>query len=106
MNQFTRALIAAAAAEKVMGHPVDRLYDHTEGVDVPVRRHLLPAAQPERDVLVLFRNPAQCISIQVHDDLFSGWDDATGTYFAGALYDSNVMLYDAHERRYYKFSIH
>ena len=46
------------------------------------------------------------VSLQVHDDLFSGWDHGTGAYFAGAMVQSEVMLYDGYERRYYKFSVH
>jgi hypothetical protein len=27
-------------------------------------------------------------------------------YFAGAVYESDVMIYDGYDRRYYKFSVH
>jgi hypothetical protein len=107
MKHITRALVAAAAAEKVTGRQIEHMFDHTEGCNLPVTTHLSPTAQREKDVkLVLLGESAEVISVQIHDDLFSGWDHETGAYFAGALYESDVMLYDDQERRYFKFSIH
>lgn len=106
MKQITRALIAAAAAERVTGRHVEHVYDHSEGLDLPVTRHLSLAANRGTDAaLVLYSDRDERISVNVHDDLFSGWDHATGDYFAGALYESDVMLFDGQERRYFKFSI-
>ncbi len=107
MKQITRALVAAAAAEKATGRHVEHVYDHTEELDLPVTRHISLDAYKDSDAaLVLYGDADERVSVKVHDDLFSGWDYGTGDYFAGALFESEVMLYDAHERRYYKFSIH
>ena len=108
MKQTTRALIAAAAAEKLSGHHVDRVYDHAHGEALAVTRHLLTeaAAQDAAEAVVLHLDAQERVSLQVHDDLFSGWDHVTGAYFAGAMVQSEVMLYDGYERRYYKFSVH
>ena len=107
MKHMTRALVAAAAAEKATGRDVEHIYDHTEGLYLPVTRHISPAAHGDSDAaLVLYGDRNERVSVEVHDDLFSGWDHVTGDFFAGALYESDVMIYDAHERRYFKFSIH
>jgi hypothetical protein len=108
VKQATRALIAAAAAEKVSGHHVSRVYDHALGRALPVTRHLEAEALREdaEEALVLHLDPQERVSLQVHDDLFSGWDHLTGAYFAGAMVESDVMFYDGYERRYYKFSMH
>ena len=107
MKQTTRALLAAAAAEKVTGRPVERVYDHSERSTLPVTRHLSEAVKREQEAaVVLYADAQERVSLQVHDDLFSGWDHATGAYFAGAMYQSDVMLFDALDGRYYKFSVH
>jgi hypothetical protein len=107
MKQTTRALVAAAAAEKVTGRPVERVYDHSQQSTLPVTRHLSEAAKREREAAIVLHADAQeRVSLEVHDDLFSGWDHGTGAYFAGAMYQSDVMLFDAREGRYYKFSVH
>jgi hypothetical protein len=107
MKQITRAMIAAAAAEKVSGHHINKVYDHACGEALRVTRHLDEASSDEREeAMVLHLDAQERVSLQVHDDLFSGWDHLTGAYFAGAMYESDVMLYDGYERRYYKFSVH
>ena len=107
MNQTTRALIAAAAAEKVTGCPVQRVFDHTQQLALPVTQHLSETErkQPEAPV-VLHCEPQDRVSLRVRDDLFVGWDHLTGAYFAGAMYESEVMLFDSLERRYYRFRVH
>ena len=108
MKQATRAMIAAAAAERAMGHYVARVYDHSLGQALPVPKHL-PAdhhADENHEATLLHLDPHDRVSLEVHEDLFSGWDYTTGAYFAGAVYASDVMIYDAYDGRYYKFSIH
>ena len=107
MKQVTRAMIAAAAAEKVSGQYIEKVYDHTLEEALPVPKHLQQQAlREDRDALVLHLAPEERVSLEVHEDLFSGWDHLTGAYFAGAMYQSDVMLYDGFEGRYYKFSVH
>jgi hypothetical protein len=107
VKHATRAMIAAAAAEKVSGHLIERLYDHSAGEALPVHKHLQQEAlRQDQQALVLHVAPQERVSLQVYEDLFSGWDHVTGAYFAGAIYESDVMLYDGYEGRYYKFSVH
>jgi len=108
MMQATRAMIAPAAAERAMGRHVARLYDHSLGQALPVPKHL-PAdrhADESHEAVVLHLDPHHRVSLEVHEDLFSGWDHTTGSYFAGAVYESDVMIYDGYDGCYYKFSIH
>ena len=108
MKQATRAMIAAAAAERAMGHHVARIYDCTLGEALPVSNHLQADRHTDesREAVVLHLGPHHRVSLEVHEDLFSGWDHTTGTYFAGAVYESDVMIYDGYDGRYYKFSVH
>ena len=108
MKQVTRAMIAAAAAEKVSGQHVETVYDHAVDQTLSVTCHLPPgeAGKDSDEPLVLDFEPQERISLQVRADLFSGLDHHTGAYFAGAIYESDVMLYDGYEGRYYKFSVH
>ena len=108
MEQATRAMIAAAAAERAMGHSVARVYDHLLGEALPVPQHLAAARHPDEshEAVVLRVGPYHRVSLEVHEDLFSGWDHTTGAYFAGAVYESDVMIYDGYDGCYYKFSIH
>jgi hypothetical protein len=107
MKQATRTLIAGAAAEKVTGRAVQRIFDHSEQLALPFTRHL--ADVDRRDAwapLTLHVDSQESVSLSVRDDLFVGWDHLTGAYFAGAMYESEVMLFDSLERRYYRFRIH
>jgi hypothetical protein len=108
MKQVTRAMIAAAAAEKVSGQHVQTVYDYAVDETLSVTRHLPPgeAGKGSAEPLVLHFEAQERISLQVREDLFSGLDHRTGAYFAGAMYESDVMLYDGYEGRYYKFSVH
>ena len=106
MKQSTRALIAAAAAEKITGRPVERVYDHIQQTALPVTRHLSEAHRREPRAPVVLSDAPDRVSLRVRDDLFVGWDDVTGAYFAGAMYEADVMLFDSLERRYYRFRIH
>jgi len=36
---------------------------------------------------------------------FRGWDHESGHFFAGAVYESNLLLFDAQDRRYYQYQI-
>jgi hypothetical protein len=107
MKQSTRALIAAAAAEKITARPVERVFDHTTLSAVPVSRHLSMAERTKRKAaIVLYVDSQERVSLRVRDDLFVGFDHGTGAYFAGAMYESDVMLFDSSERRYYRFHVH
>jgi hypothetical protein len=55
--------------------------------------------------VVLYASHEERVSLEVHDDLFTGLDHLTGTFFAGAIHDTDVMVYDGHEGRYYKFRV-
>jgi len=106
--QATRAMIAAAAAERAMGLHVARLYDHSLGQALPVPKHL-PAdrhADESHEAVVLHLDPHHRVSLEVHEDMFSGWGHTTSAYFAGAVYASDVMIYDGSDGPYYKFSVH
>jgi hypothetical protein len=45
------------------------------------------------------------VSLEVHNDLFTGLDHLTGAFFAGAIHDADVMIYDGYEGRYYRFHV-
>jgi hypothetical protein len=81
-------------------------FDHTAQSALPVTRHLSAADRRERDASVVLYDDAQDrVSLHVRDDLFVGCDHLSGAYFAGAMYESEVMLFDSLERRYYRFHV-
>jgi hypothetical protein len=106
MKESTRALIAAAAAEKITGRLVQRVFDHAQQSALPVTKHLSQAQRRERPAPVVLHDTPDRVSLRVRDDLFVGWDHVTGAYVAGAMYEADVMLFDSLERRYYRFRIH
>jgi hypothetical protein len=109
MKHSTRVFVAAAAASKFVGHPVEDLYDCTSGLHQHLKRPVdLTRHSVVRDGVAIVYDPAggERVSLKVEDDTFLGWDHNTGTYFAGAVIESDLMLFDAYDRRYYKFSMH
>lgn len=107
MKQSTRAFVAAAAAARCYGRPVARVYDYSLQDTSPLGRAELERAARMRqtDAVVLYASHEERVSLEVHDDLFTGLDHLTGTFFAGAVHDADVMVFDGHEGRYYKFRV-
>jgi hypothetical protein len=106
MKQATRAAIAAAAAEKITGQLVHRVFDYTAQSALPVSTHLSEADRREPTAPTVLSDAGERVTLRVRDDLFTGWDQLTGAYFAGAMYESEVMLFDSEPHRYYRFRIH
>lgn len=107
MKQSTRAFVAAAAAARCYGRPVAGVYDYSLEEASPLGRAELARAARirERDAVVLYASHEERVSLEVHEDLFTGLDHLTGTFFAGAVHDAEVMVYDGQEGRYYKFRV-
>lgn len=106
MKHSTRNLVVAAAARKISGDSVEELYDCTHQTYVPmedVDAHDVPLVE---DRLLLEASEGERVSVKFENDLFLGWDLTSGFYFAGAIHDSDVLLFDAQERRYFHYQLH
>ncbi len=108
MKPTTRALIVAVAAARCGGRKVVEVLDCSDGSVPPLAQSEVERAlqQSEGREVVLDRSPDERISLKTREDLFVGWDLVTGDYFAGAVQASEVMLFDSHDRSYYRFQIH
>ena len=106
MKQSTRAFVAAAAA-RCNGRRVARVFDYSHHEAWPIAEQAVEQAARARNgaEVVLCANDGERVSLKVKDDLFSGLDHLTGAYFAGAIYESDVMVFDGDEGLYYKFSV-
>ena len=106
MKQSTRAFVAAAAAgvTGVESRECSTIRSHEAW---PIAEQAVEQAARARNgaVVVLCANDGERVSLKVKDDLFSGLDHLTGAYFAGAIYESDVMVFDGYEGLYYKFSV-
>ncbi|MCW5620002.1 MAG: hypothetical protein KIS79_02710 [Burkholderiales bacterium] len=107
MKHSTRNLVVAAAARKLNGDSVEELYDCTHQTYVPMRgvdAHDAPLTEDDR--LLLEISEEERVSVKFENDLFLGWDLNSGFYFAGAIHESDVLLFDAQERRYFHYQLH
>jgi hypothetical protein len=103
VKQSTRTLIAAAAAGKIQGKSIDTLYDCTE-------RRYLQVQPSERKAeraghRLVFENAGdEVVSLEVREDsMFLGWELVSGHFFAGAIHESDILIYDSEDRHYYRY---
>jgi len=108
VKQSTRAFVAAAAAARCYGRQVAQVYDYSGQDASPLGQAELERAARIREpdtAVVLYASYGERVSLEVHNDLFTGLDHLTGAFFAGAIHDADVMIYDGYEGRYYKFHV-
>ena len=106
MKHSVRNLVAATAAKEIAGESLHELVDCTYAEVVPIDR-VLAAERRLDDARLLITFPdEERVSLTVHEDVFRGWDHQSGYFFAGAVYESNLLLFDGQDRRYYQYQIH
>jgi len=106
MKHSTRNLVAATAAHEIAGDSLHELVDCTHAEVVPID-HVHAAERRLEDArLLIASQDEEPVSLIVHEDMFRGWDPESGHFFAGAVYESNLLLFDAQDRRYYQYQIH
>jgi len=106
MKHSVRNLVAATAAHEIAGESLHELFDCTHAEVVPID-HVRAAERRLEDArLFVTSKDEECVSLTVLGDMFRGWDHQSGYFFAGAVYESNLLLFDGQERRYYQYQIH
>ena len=106
MKHSTRNLVAATAAQQIAGESLHELVDCTHAENVPID-HVRAAERRVEDARLLITSAEEeRVSLTVHGDVFRGWDHESGHFFAGAVYESNLLLFDGQNRRYYQYQIH
>lgn len=105
MKQITRDRIAVAAARHAATGPFEGVLDCTAGTDVRIEPE--DHGRTLSDQRILFEvTQDEAVSVEFKDDLFLGWELNSGSYFAGAVHESNILLYDSQEGRYYRYRLH
>ena len=106
MKHSVRNLVAATAAHEIAGESLHELFDCTHAEVVPMD-HVQAAERRLEDArLLITLQDEEPVSLTVHEDMLRGWDHESGHCFAGAVYESNLLLFDAQDRRYDQYQIH
>lgn len=105
MKQTTRDRIAVAAAKHTAAGHIEGVLDCNAGTDIPIDTTDESVTLSDQRILFEMADD-EAVSLEFKDDLFLGWELHSGSYFAGAVHDSNILLFDSQDGRYYRYRLH
>lgn len=105
MKQTTRDRIAIAAAKHAAAGPIEGVLNCTAGTDIPLDADNDGVTLSDERILFEMAED-EAVSLEFKDDLFLGWELNSGSYFAGAIHESNILLFDSQDGRYYRYVLH
>lgn len=105
MKQTTRDRIAMAAAKHAAAGQIEGVLNCNAGIDIPVESGADGVILSDQRILFEMAED-EAVSLEFKDDLFLGWELNSGSYFAGAIHESNILLFDSQDGRYYRYVLH